>query len=227
MMVNHGFLQLSDYRKDQPTVICGSGRSGTTAFALWVVNSGHFPFVADASDFYTTLEIHGLNEAVARGDHKLVAKFRNRTQANYSPSFFFKCPTFEVRAMKSPFLADVWGEANMVLMMRDPVAVACREKSVANPTRNFTKEVHVERAVQRLHATVNAAVHLSNAMGVALVSYEKMITNGSDIAAHFNEWVGVEGLLQTAWSRSVTPNASGYRKKIEGDIEAILKLPSP
>jgi hypothetical protein len=217
MILNHGFIQLSDYRKDQPTVICGSGRSGTTAFALWVVNSGHFPFVADASDIDSTLEIHGINQAIAQKNFEAVRQFRDRAQTNYSLSFFFKKPTFEHHATANTPLADAWNGANMVVMMRDPVAVACREKSVEHPARRVSAGTHLERAVQRQSATVRSSISLASRMGVALVSYEKMITNGDDIAEQFNKWVGANGLLQGEWGRSVTPNAPGYcRKLIEG-----------
>lgn len=198
-------------------MICGSGRSGTTALALWVVNSGHFPFVADASDVDSTLEITGINSAVQRRDDAALSKFRRNTQKEYSESFFCKAPTFELVAKQCPDVAAAWQGANLIVMARDPIAVGCREKSVELSTDRHPVDVHLLRAVSRLHTTVIAATELSATMGVALVSYEKLVTNGSDVASQFNEWVGCDGLLPLLWGASVRPNATGYIRKVMED----------
>jgi len=217
MTRNPGIVTLSDYRPNQPTLICGSGRSGTTAFATWIVNSGHFRFVADEASRDSTLEIKGINEAIARGDAAHLTAFRKKTAKGYAKNFFLKSPLFEIHAEMKPPLKKSWAGANVIILMRDPVAVGSREKSVETPGFILSAHRHVTEAANRLRASIASALKLSETMGVALISYEKMITNSEDIAASFNEWTGNPALTLNAWSQSVRPNSPGYFKKLSED----------
>lgn len=208
MSENSGFAKLSDFRAGQPTMICGLGRSGTSALACWVARSGAARFVADEVSLGSTFEIAGINSAIQAREGVLLAKFRARTSAEYDPQFFFKSPMFETYQRDDPSLSSAWAGANLIVMVRDVVATALREASVDREGLELGE--YLVHTARRVTVAVLGATELSVSMGVALVSYEKLLSSPAILAHDLNEWFGREIVSMNRWADCVEPNSRLY-----------------
>ena len=208
--ITNGVMPLSPFR-DAPTMICGPGRGGTTAMATCFARSPNCRFVTDDDSRGANLEVVGMNRAISSGNHEVLRAFRERTEREYCPRFFFKNPGFEIHQRKCPELLNVWSGANLIVMSRDPLCLTQRELSVTNDRRE-TKE-HLYASANRTLSSYSGAVMCSEFMGVAVVSYEKLVVNPEEVARSLNEWMGIEVLVPSQVKRLVEPNNYEYIRR--------------
>lgn len=206
--VNYGTFHISGYRQGNPTMICGLGRSGTTALATCYLRSSD-GFVTDDTSIGSNLEIVGMNAAISNRQADVLAAFREKTVEEYDPSFIFKNPAYEIVMRSSPELRDAWHGANLILMCRDPLVVSMREASVARDDERCRTQ-HLMDAANRCAASMAGAIEASTTMGVTVVSYEKLIQFPQEIAGRLNTWMGEVRLNPSICEDAVVPNESTY-----------------
>lgn len=211
---NIGVTPLSSYRADQPTMICGVGRGGTTALARCFARSPEVKFVTDDPPQARggNLEIVTINIAIGSGDGKSLEDFKSNTRENYAKNFFFKNPSFEIQRRMHVSLHRAWSGANIIVMTRDPHAVAARELSTQNDDR--TVDEHVNSAAARCASSLAGAVECAADMGVLLVSYEKLITVTDDVVAQINAWTAFDFINAKVAKNVVNPNNDYYIRSV-------------
>ncbi len=212
--VTSGVIPLSPYRSQQPSMICGPGRGGTSALAGSFVKSGVCNFVATDLSDGGNYELKDINtmliDKVSGG--AAFKKFRQETQKNYAKDFMFKTPSYEMIQRANPELTEAWSGANLIVMVRDPVCLAMREYSV-EIDRKRNQERHVEAATRRVTSSIKAAYELSDRMGVVLVSYEKLMLATSEAFDSINSWLGKEFLIERNCIKFLVANNPSYLKR--------------
>lgn len=213
--VNPGIIDVSPFRPGQPTLVSGSGRSGTTAMARCFCSSPGVRFVATSVAYESNLEVEGMTPSEIRAEPEKLGRFRERVSCEYSPEFVWKCPLLHAC---SDILRDYWAGANIVLMVRCPVATARREISVAQVYRSDLR--HLEEAVERLRRLVKCASRASDCVGIVVVSYEKLLTSTQSVVGALNQWLGSDVLDYVRCEECVTANHEGYlnRQKPAPDV---------
>lgn len=212
--ITSGVIPLSPYRTEQPTMICGPGRGGTSALAGSFVKSGVCNFVATDLSDGGNYELKGINTMLTDKVSGAVEfkKFREETQSGYAKDFVFKTPSYEIIQRANPELTEAWSGANLIVMVRDPVCLAMREYSV-EIERKRNQDRHIEAATRRVISSVKAAYELSDKMGVALVSYEKLMLATSEAFDSINTWMGREFLVKRNCTKFLVANNPCYLRR--------------
>jgi len=217
--VNNGVAALSECRRTRPTLISGTGRSGTTALARCFLNSDDVKFVTQDETDGSNLEVAELNKALAAHDKVAWAEFIRKSSEEVAHDFVFKNPRFEIHALRedSDDFSEVLRDCNVIVMTRDPFLVATREWSI-HARRNAEEKGrtfgdHVRKCCAVLGLSMKGAIELSKSMGVLLVSYEKLITQPQQVADEINVWFGRERLTKKAIPKSIMPNNPYYLER--------------
>jgi hypothetical protein len=189
LALNPGVLEVAAYRKDQPTLICGLGRSGTTALARCFAVSQNAHLVTTDTSAGSNLEVREMNEVLARGDADTLRRFRERTSLEYSPSFVFKNPLFEIHARTFPSLITQWEGANLILMVRDPLCVCLREDSIFGSSTNHRRLLDT---LDMQQSSIRNVLSWADQVGVLMVSYEKLLIDPRRVVAGINHWTTFE-----------------------------------
>ena len=206
--INSGVVPLSCYRRDQPLLICGPGRSGTTAMARCFLVSEHVRFVTDAIGDRSALEIAGMFPKNVREDPQRLARFRESVSRDYATDFVFKSPAMESELYSSTDVRAAWQGANLLIMSRCPVATALREFTV-NP-QYAALQTQLHEAAIRAKSSITIAGVLSETMGVVCVSYEKLLSSPEEVFLTLNEWFGKE-VIPRRCASVVEVNCVAYR----------------
>ena len=205
--INTGVLFLSNYRKGNPTLICGMGRGGTSAMAQCFVSSPNAKFVTDNPNG-ANLEICHINKAISENDFLSLYEFRKKTSEEYADNFFCKIPCFEQLGKHKPEFQKSWHNGNLIVMTRDAVALMLREMSLLETDYDAADELI--KAQSRNQSSYLGAIECAKTMGVAMVSYEKLITSTSFVVKQMNDWF-CEKILDTEKATdAIKPNNENY-----------------
>lgn len=208
--VNCGVAAISEFRRDQPTLICGTGRSGTTALARCFLNSDDVDFVTEDETDGSNLETISIGHAARQGDAEAWHEFRN----NNPKRFVCKQPRFEHFVQQHEELQNVWDGANIILMTRDPLLVAMRQWSIsAEQCAAPSFQAHALTCFNMSRKAVIDATAMSDRCGVLFVSYEKLITMPQKVADEINAWFAEERLTKKAMAQSIMPNNPYYLER--------------
>jgi hypothetical protein len=207
--VNDGVAVISACRIGKPTLICGTGRNGTTALSRCFLNSDGVDFVAEDLSDGSNLETTAMNLATKNHDREAWATFREQ----HSSDFVCKQPRFEHFASEDSDFASVWNDANIIVMTRDPLNMALRQWSINGANLEKTLEEHVVSCFSVARKSVIEAQSLMKNCGVVFVSYEKLITIPQRVADALNEWFSEERLTKKAMAQSIMPNNPYYLER--------------
>jgi len=210
--VNNGVSMISKFRRRQPTVICGTGRSGTTALARCFLNSDDVKFVTQDETDGSNLEVIAMNKATVECDAEAWRAFKEEHAVDDS-EFVCKQPRFEEFIVKDEDFKSVWTGANIIVMTRDPHLVATRQWSINMHQSGKTFTEHVASCFAIARRSIMCAAEMSELCGVLFVSYEKLITQPQQVADEVNAWFGRERLMKKAMAKSIMPNNPYYLER--------------
>jgi len=207
-----GFLALSSYRRGRPMCIAGSGRGGTTAMMRCFVDSPRVKTISDLIVEGCNLETYEFNQLRAAG-HEAMLEWIIQKQ-EYDKEFIVKSPVFEIMLSCSEETELSWRGNNLLVVFRDPIAIAEREYLLKQQNPEKQKDPNQEEVLRRVidyaHSSVVSCLTLQGSMGVAMVSYEKLVTSTSRVAAAINQWMGKPALDEMLVQKSVQPNNKFY-----------------
>lgn len=164
-----------------PTMISGGGRCGTTAMMRAVAAMG-FPAYY-SGDSVNAEEPSAVSAFFGSGEGWAEWMAENEYRGS---RWATKIPAAVIRAAHRPDLASIWA-GNWLIVVRDPVAAAVRDASLA--CRGVEQAVY-SRTAEMLQV-ISAAFHLSRqGFGVFVVSYEKLCMNPSRTLADVAAWLG-------------------------------------
>ncbi len=200
---NPGVVVLTPFKEDKPTVVCGNGRSGTSAVMATIIAGGAKCVLSRNS---ANNESWDFAEALKCKDTLIT--FVEGVSREYSKEFVVKRPLFEgVRRLP-------W-EGNLIGVFRDAVGVLGRE---------LTCEPRIPGDIDKvLSRQLNSAIHLKERSlncGVALISYEKLLTAPEECLAALAEWAGFDLNVDKALT-AIEPNNALYR---EAQLQGLRKM---
>ena len=208
--INHGVTAMTEYRHGRPTLITGTGRSGTTALARCFLNSPGVEFVTSDESKGSTLE-HPLGKMINEREANGAAGALEDIERGVARDFVFKYPRFD-------FLTGQYDDefpnrlegCNLIVMTRDPVLVAARECTISS---KLSFSTHWKSCIHQSAVALRGIEKLTQSMGVLIVSYEKLITIPLLVADDINAWFGSEKLTKDGVNGSISPNNVHYLER--------------
>jgi hypothetical protein len=175
-------------------MISGAGRSGTTALMRCMAAAG---MKCDAKELLNANAEGNLTEAFASDNASYIAA----RAAVFGHNHVAKVPMACVKAAINPGLMDAWS-GNWLIVMRDPVATASREISVRSIARGAPHYMLAVRGAES-QQIINSAIQLSRFTGVAMVSYEKLLSGAATVMQDIASWLSIEIDINAAVSEVV------------------------
>ena len=184
--MNSGVMVLKSFDPGRPVMITGMGRCGTTGLARAMKAMG-------LTSYYLDESVNAEEQVIMKGMHGGPVKCANALRdlrASRPPVWVGKLPMLGVVASRIKEVEEAW-DGNWITMVRDPVALACRDESGANGMEG-AESIHFFTA--HTSVTVAAAGSLSKSNGGVIVSYEKLLSSPGLVLGQIAAWMGDDSL---------------------------------
>ena len=160
MKIENGILFLSALNPERPTMVSGPGRSGTTAMARALAAGG---LAGQWESDSRNAELYAMQQAWERKDTAAL----KRLMESLAAASVTKVPNAVIWAVDRRDMLAQW-DGNWIVTLRDPLCMAAHDGAPATLRLAWRMSAYLQ--------TVAAAQEVARTHGVALVSYEKLLS---------------------------------------------------
>lgn len=197
---------LSNWQPSLPVMVSGQGRSGTTALvrALGAAGLPHYwePGSAGAEEL-------AMLRSWEKGEGNAIARLvESRQQVGQWVS---KVPNAAIWAANRIGLARAWG-GNWAIITRDPAAMASHDFAKGDLVDPATIGYRLHYRAAGYIQTIASAQRLAHSTGVVLISYEKLLSQPSEVLAELAQKMPLRDI--SAGAAEVRPQDPRYYSRI-------------